>query len=66
MHFHVRQTITAAELIKLTACNSRRLPRKCVIGGRVYEWVGIGWLDVGPEPTSGHGGELVWVVEEAK
>jgi hypothetical protein len=43
-----KKTITRAELARLSFCNSDRLPRKINIDGRLKEWVGIGWIDLGP------------------
>jgi hypothetical protein len=42
------KTITREELSRLSFCNSSRLPRKANIDGRLMEWVGIGWIDLGP------------------
>ena len=43
-----RKTITREELTRLAFCNSTRLPRKVNVDGRLREWVGIGWIDIGP------------------
>lgn len=42
------KTITRAEVSRLAFCNSDKLPQKINIGGRLMEWVGIGWIDLGP------------------
>ena len=42
------KTITRSELARLAFCNSIRLPRKVNVDGRLLEWVGVGWIDVGP------------------
>ena len=42
------KTITRAEVARLAFCNSDKLPQKINIDGRLKEWVGIGWIDIGP------------------
>ena len=42
------KTITWDELSRLAFCNSDRLPQKVIVHGRLKEWVGIGWIDLGP------------------
>jgi hypothetical protein len=42
------QTITRSELARLSFCNSKKLPKKVNVDGHCREWVGIGWVDVGP------------------
>ena len=43
-----QKTIKFAELKRLSFCNSPRLPKAIAVGGMRREWVGIGWIDVGP------------------
>lgn len=44
-----RKTITRSELTRLAFCNSDKLPHVVVmLKPRRMEWVGIGWIDVGP------------------
>jgi len=44
-------TITRSELARLSFCNSDKLPQIVNIEGRLKEWVGIGWVDIGkPDP----------------
>lgn len=43
------KTITKSELARLAFCNSDKLPQAIVVPKpRRMEWVGIGWIDVGP------------------
>lgn len=53
------KTITFSELRRLSFCNSKRLPKRIVIGNEIKEWVGIGWITVNDKPT----GKEVRVVE---
>lgn len=47
-----RKTINRTELIRLAACNSKRLPTVIEIDGTRKQWVGIGWVDEGaPDGT---------------
>lgn len=32
---------------RLSFCNSKSLPQKVNIRDRLWEWVGIGWIDIG-------------------
>lgn len=42
------KTITRSELARLSFCNSAKLPPVVNVEGRAREWVGIGWIDMGP------------------
>jgi hypothetical protein len=44
-----RPTITRGELCRLAFCNSKRLPWTVSIDGERFQWVGIGWVNEGPE-----------------
>ena len=46
------QTIKRDELERLQFCNSKKLPRKIRINGKTLEWVGIGWIEVTPDPDA--------------
>lgn len=41
------KTITFEKLKRLSFCNSKKLPRKVNMGDKLYEWVGIGWIEIG-------------------
>lgn len=55
---HKRKTIRFSELKRLSIANSDKLPSPVQVGDRHMEWVGIGWIDVGPAK-----GDEVLVVE---
>ena len=42
------KTITREELARLSFCNSSSLPSKVNVDGHCMEWVGIGWINLGP------------------
>jgi hypothetical protein len=42
-----KKIIKFEELKRLSFCNSKDLPRKVNVGGKLYEWVGIGWIEIG-------------------
>ena len=44
----MKKTIKRTELMRMAFCNSSKLPRKVNIDGRAKQWVGIGWIDIGP------------------
>jgi hypothetical protein len=47
------KTIRWEELQRLQFCNSSKLPLKVNVHGRCKEWVGVGWVDIGPaRPTA--------------
>lgn len=46
-------TITFSELKRLSFCNSKDLPSKVILGGRMKQWVGIGWIDVNEDRRTG-------------
>lgn len=48
VHRKRRKTISIGTLARLSFCNSRKMPQVVNDGGRRKEWVGIGWIDVGP------------------
>jgi hypothetical protein len=43
-------TISFAELKRLSFCNSKKMPTKVVALGKVIEWTGIGWIETGEKP----------------
>jgi hypothetical protein len=48
------KTITYSELKRLSFINSKKLPKKVVIGKTVHEWVGIGWIPIPEKPNKNH------------
>ena len=54
-----QKTIAFSELVRLSFCNSKQLPPIVEYKGRNKEWVGIGWIDIGPADGKG-----VLVVED--
>jgi hypothetical protein len=40
--------IGRSELVRLQFCNSADMPAKINIDGQLKEWVGIGWIEIGP------------------
>jgi hypothetical protein len=44
------KTITRSELHRLSFCNSKKIPKVCVIEGVAKEWVGIGWIELDRKP----------------
>lgn len=58
-----QQTITRSELARLAFCNSDKLPHIVAMPKmRRMEWVGIGWIDVGPAT----GTEVVLIEDDTK
>ncbi len=55
-----RKIISRSELVRLSFCNSNKIPNPCVIEGVVKDWVGIGWIDIGRKPTKSD----VYMVED--
>jgi len=43
-----KKTIVWSELRRLSFCNSSTLPKKVNFPDGLREWVGIGWLPIGP------------------
>lgn len=43
-----KSTITRSELVRLSTCNSELLPSVVNDGGVRIQWVGIGWIELGP------------------
>jgi len=54
-----QKTITRSELVRLTFCNSKKLPLAVNDDGVRKEWVGIGWIKDG-KPR----GDEVLVIDE--
>jgi hypothetical protein len=48
-----KKTIKFETLLRLSFCNSKRLPRRIVHHGKLKEWVGIGWITPNDQTLNG-------------
>lgn len=46
-----RKTIKRSKLSRLAFCNSDKLPEAVIMDGKLYDWVGIGWVAVDDNPS---------------
>lgn len=48
-----KKTIKFSKLKRLEFCNSKDLPPRIWIGGKLMEWVGIGWIEIDDDEDDG-------------